>query len=73
MIPSRVDSRTRAGQEIATALKRFGEPVGPVVHQRTAFVDAFSAGQWIGDYAPTSTAHDDISSLATAVRKAKKA
>jgi chromosome partitioning protein len=73
MVPSRVDSRTRAGQEIASALKRFGEPVGPPIHQRMAFVDAFSAGQWIGDYAPTSTAHADIVSLANAVRKVRRA
>lgn len=73
MVPSRVDTRTRAGQEIAAALERFGEPVGPAIHQRAAFVDAFSAGQWIGDYAPTSSARADIAALATAVRKARKA
>ena len=57
LIPSRVDRRTAAGAEIEAVLHDFGEPVGPVVSQRIAHVDAFSAGQWVGDYAPGSAAH----------------
>jgi chromosome partitioning protein len=70
LIPSRVDTRTSAGREIPEALRQFGEPIGPVVHQRTAFVDSFAVGQWVGEWAPGSDAHADIGALAAAVRRA---
>jgi chromosome partitioning protein len=69
LIPSRVDRRTIAGREIDQALASFGEPIGPAIHQRTGFIDAFSAGRWIGDYAPDSDAHSDIRALAKRVRQ----
>jgi chromosome partitioning protein len=69
LIPSRVDRRTIAGREIDKALESFEEPVGPAIHQRTAFIDAFSAGRWIGDYAPDSDAHADIQALAKRVKQ----
>jgi len=70
IVPSKIDRRTDAGRRIDEQLSSFGETVGPAVHQRTAFVEAFSAGQWIGQYAPQSAAHYDISSLAIAVKRA---
>jgi chromosome partitioning protein len=69
IVPSKIDRRTDAGRQIDEKLRSFGESVGPTVHQRTAFVEAFGAGQWIGDYAPQSSAHYDISSLAIAVKR----
>ena len=69
IVPSKIDRRTDAGRQIEQQLRLFGEPVGPAVHQRTAFADAFGAGQWIGDYAPQSAAHYDISLLAIAVKR----
>lgn len=69
LIPSRVDSRTTSGREIEAALKVFKEPIGPVIHQRAAFVDAFSSGQSIAQYAPQGDAHFDIATLATKVRR----
>ena len=71
MVPSRVDRRTASGREIEAALEQFGEPIGPAVCQREAFVDAFGAGMWIGEYAPKSKAHQEIQDLAVAV-KAKR-
>ncbi len=73
VIPSKIDRRTDAGRQIWEQLQQFGEPIGPAVHQRTAFADAFSAGQWIGDYAPQSAAHYDISTLAVAVKRILRA
>ncbi len=67
LVPSRVDMRTAAGRELAGALKALGEPVAPVVRQRVAFVDAWSAGQRVGDYARGSDAHQDIEALAKAI------
>jgi chromosome partitioning protein len=68
LIPSKVDARTAAAREIGTALKSFGEPIGPSIHQRISFADAVAAGAWIGTYAPDSEAHGDIRAVA---RKAK--
>ena len=69
IVPSKIDRRTDAGRRIDEQVRQFGETVGPAIHQRTAFVDAFGAGQWIGDYAPQSPAHFDITALAMAVKR----
>jgi chromosome partitioning protein len=72
LVPSKVDSRTALGREIGDVLVQYGEPVGPPIHQRVAFVEAFGEGQWIGDFEPRGAAHDDIEELATTVRKILK-
>jgi chromosome partitioning protein len=69
IVPSKIDRRTDAGRRIDEQLRQFGETVGPAIHQRTAFVDAFEAGRWIGNYAPESPAHYDVRALATAVKR----
>jgi chromosome partitioning protein len=69
LIPSRVDRRTAAGAEIEAVLHDYGEPVGPVVSQRIAQVDAFTAGQWIGDYAPGTAGHTEIKALASVIKR----
>lgn len=69
LVPSKVDRRTAAGAEIEAVLHDYGEPVGPSVSQRIAHVDAFSAGQWIGDYAKGSAAHAEIKALASVVKR----
>jgi chromosome partitioning protein len=69
IVPSKIDRRTDAGRRIDEQVRSFGENVGPAIHQRTAFVDAFGAGQWIVDYAPQSPAHYDITALAVAVKR----
>ncbi len=69
LIPSKVDRRTAAGAEIEAVLHDYGEPVGPGISQRTAHVDAFTAGQWIGDYARGSAAHAEIKALASVIKR----
>ena len=69
IVPSKIDRRTDAGRQIDEQVRCFGENVGPAIHQRTAFIEAFGAGQWIGDFAPQSSAHYDITSLAIAVKR----
>lgn len=69
LVPSRVDRRTASGREIEGVLASLGEPIGPTISQRAALVDAFSAGQWIGEYAPESQAHQDMRDLAAHVIK----
>lgn len=67
LVPSRVDRRTLVGREIEAALAACQESVGPAVGQRSSFVDAFSAGQWIGDYAPSSAAAREIGALTACI------
>ena len=79
LVPSRVDRRRSTGREIEAALKRLEMPVGPaireraavgpVIRERAAFVDAFGAGEWIGEYAPRGDAYADIQALARAVKR----
>ena len=69
LVPSKVDRRTAAGAEIEAVLHDYGEPVGPVVSQRIAHADAFTAGQWIGQYAPGSAALAEIKALAGVVKR----
>ncbi len=69
LVPSRVDRRTTAGCEIEAALHEMGEPVGPAVTLRSAFVEAATAGTWIGAQAPRSAAHVEIAVLAAVVNR----
>jgi chromosome partitioning protein len=69
LVPSRIDRRTASGREIEAVLSDFREMVAPAVTQRAAHVDAFGAGQWIGDYARGSTAHAEIEAVAALVRR----
>ena len=43
--------------------------MGPAIRERAAFVDAFGAGEWIGEYAPRGDAYADIRTLARAVKR----
>ena len=69
LIPSKVDRRTAAGREVEAALHEMGEPVGPAIGLRSAFVDSATAGAWIGSYAPRSVAHQEIATLAAVVAR----
>jgi len=63
-VPICGDGGLVAEKELSTALIRFGEPVGPVIHQSADFAKAFNTGQWIGTFAPDSAAYGDIKALA---------
>lgn len=69
LVPSKVDRRTAAGAEIEAVLHDYGEPVAPVISQRIAHADAFTAGQWIGDYAKGSAAHNEIKALSSVIKR----
>lgn len=69
LVPSKVDRRTAAGAEIEAALHDYGEPVGPIISQRIAHADAFTAGQWIGDYAKGSAGHLEVKALASVAKR----
>jgi chromosome partitioning protein len=57
LVPSRVDRRTAVGRRIYMTLERFGLRVGPALRQRSAHIEAFENGAWIGAHAPTSPAY----------------
>ena len=69
LVPSKVDRRTAAGAEVEAVLHDYGEPVGPVIGQRIAHVDAFTSGQWIGSFAPGTAAHGEVKALAAVVKR----
>jgi chromosome partitioning protein len=69
LVPSKVDRRTAAGAEIEAVLHGYGEPVGPIVAQRIAHSDAFTAGLWIGDYAPRSAGVAEIRALSAVIAR----
>ena len=68
IVPTRIDWRTSAGRAIERALALFGEPVGPAIAQRVSFADSLGIGEWVGQYAPNSPAHQEIELLADIVR-----
>ncbi len=72
LVGSRVDRRTAAGKGLDLALKELGEPVGPSVGQRSAFVSATIGGDWVGHHARKSKAYEEIVALAKRVRRALK-
>jgi chromosome partitioning protein len=69
LVPSRVDRRTAIGREIEGELHQYNEPVGPPVTSRVQLVDAFTAKQWIGQFAPRSVAHQQIEALALVIHR----
>lgn len=67
LIPSKVDRRTAAGAEIEAVLGDMGEAVAPVVVQRAAHVDAFTAGETVAAYRAGSPGASEIEAVATAL------
>lgn len=72
LVPSRVDRRTGAGREIEAALHEMGESVAPAIGLRSAFVDSATAREWVGAFAPRSSAHQEIQALAAVVDRVTK-
>lgn len=69
LVPNRVDRRAASGRDLTDALKDIGETVVLPAGYRTAFVDAFNAGQCVGQYAKNSQAHEEMRALAERVLK----
>lgn len=69
LVPSKVDRRTAAGREIESALGSLGEPIGSAIGQRSAFVDSYTVGEWVGTFAAGSKAHEEIEALTERVMK----
>lgn len=72
IVPNRIDRRTGTGKGIGLAMAAFGEPVAPVLVTRQAHADAVASGEWIGQFAPSSPATDEIRALARFVERMLK-
>ena len=72
IVPNRVDRRTAEGREIVDELAKLGEPVGPALAYRSAFVRAFNTGDTVGAFAPGSAADVEVKALADAIERAVK-
>lgn len=70
IIPNRVDRRTAEGREIVDELSKLGEPVGPALAYRSAFVRAFNTGDTVGAFAPGSPADSEVKAVADAIERA---
>lgn len=70
IIPNRVDRRTSEGREIVDELGKLGEPVGPALAYRSAFVRAFNTGDTVGAFAPGSLADSEVKAVADAIERA---
>jgi chromosome partitioning protein len=69
LVGSKVDVRTAVGKAVDLALKELGEPVGPSIGQRSAFVSSSISGDWVGRHARGSKAHDEVAALAKRVKR----
>jgi chromosome partitioning protein len=72
IVPNRLDRRTTIAQKLSL-YEQFGEPISQPIGMRTAFAYAFDHGQWIGDFAPGSTAHQEIQQLLASVANGAQA
>ena len=70
IIPNRVDRRTAEGREIVEELGKLGEPVGPALAYRSAFVRAFNTGDTVGSFAAGSPADTEVKAVADAIERA---
>ena len=69
IVPNRVDRRTAEGRELVDELEKLGEPVGPSLAYRSAFVRAFNTGDTVGAFAPGSAADSEVKALADAIER----
>ena len=67
VVPNKLDRRTAEGRELVVELSKLGEPVGPALAYRSAFVRAFNTGDTVGTFAPGTPADQEVKALADRV------
>lgn len=65
IVPNRTDRR--AVLRNLKLYERFGEPIAPPIGMRSAFVQAFDRGRWVGAMQPKSEARQEIERLVSFV------
>lgn len=61
IVPNRTDRRSL--QRHLKLYERFGEPIAPPIGMRSAFVQAFDRGRWVGAMSPKSEARQEVERL----------
>jgi len=69
LVPNRVDQRGRYDETTQAAVDALHGSWAPRLSYGTDHVNAFAAGQWVGAYAPDSTASQDVVELTLAVAR----
>lgn len=69
IVPNRVDRRTAEGREIVEELGKLGEPVGPALAYRSAFVRAFNTGDTVVSFATGSPADSEVKAVADVIER----
>lgn len=70
LVGNRIDTRTASGRELVPTLGKLGEPVGPALGDRAAFVDAATVGEPVLTFAKSSKAAAEVRALARTVGRA---
>lgn len=69
LVPNRVDHAGRYDEATKAAVDGLAAPWAPPLGYSTDHINAFAAGQWVGAYAPDSTASRDVVDLTLAVAR----
>lgn len=69
LVPNRVDHSAHYDDATQAAVEGLRERWAPGLRRHTDFVNAFAAGQWVGDYAPHGRAARDVRALAGTVAR----
>lgn len=69
LVPNRVDHGGRYDDATRAAVDGLHAPWAPPLGYSTDHINAFAAGQWVGTYAPDSTASQDVVELTLAVAR----
>lgn len=67
LVPNRVDLAANYDAETRMAVESLNDRWGPVLRDHTDFVNAATAGRWVGDYDTDGPAARDVRRLRTAV------
>jgi chromosome partitioning protein len=68
-VPSKVLMNTNLGRNLSTSLENMGKKVLPPIGQRIVVAEAVLTGLTVGEYAPSSSSHQEFQKLAKAVDK----
>lgn len=69
LVANKVDRRGRYDEATQRAVEGLHEPWAPVLSHDTMHVNAFSAGRWVGEYAPGSRSAGEVEALRVAVER----
>jgi len=69
LVPNRVDHGGNYDEATRAAVDALDAPWAPPLGYSTDHINAFAAGQWVGAYAPDSSASEDVIELTLAIAR----